>query len=159
MWYYAPWLKWLLTYDITPNRCFKWFIRLLPRPFRICWSWKYWTRVSWWTSTQKALLNLKLNFNFILRYNKTFYQKMHFIQKDSYANYLSYDTLWTCVAIMGAEVWHLPWRVIFSRFLALTNTWALVTRRNLKNPPKITLHGNCHSSAPITATKVPRVSF
>ena len=46
----------------------------------------------------------------------------------------------------------------FSRFLALTNTWSLETRRKLQNLPKITLHGNCHSSAPIKATKLPIVA-
>ena len=46
----------------------------------------------------------------------------------------------------------------FSGFLALTNTWALVTRKKLQNPPKITLRGNCHSSAAIIATHVHKVS-
>ena len=49
--------------------------------------------------------------------------------------------------------------LVFNKFLSLTNIWALITRRKLQNPPKITLHGNCHSSAPITDTKVPRVTF
>ena len=31
---------------VGPTRCFKWFFRLLPRPFRICWSLKYWMRES-----------------------------------------------------------------------------------------------------------------
>ena len=31
-------------------------------------------------------------------------QKVHFIQKDSYANYLLYGTLGTCVALIGAEL-------------------------------------------------------
>ena len=61
-------------------------------------------------------------------------------------------------AVEGLRSTGLP-RLVFSKFLALTNIWALITRRKLQNPPKITLHGNCHSSAPITDTKVPRVPF
>ena len=87
-----------------------------------------------------------------------FIRKWILYKKDSNA-YLSYDTLWTCVAIIGDEVWQFPWSAIFNRFLALKNTWPLVTTRKFQNPPKITLHGNCHSSAPITATKVPGSHF
>ena len=32
-----------------------------------------------------------------------------------------------------------------------------MTRRKRQNVPKATLHGNCHSSAPITATQVPKL--
>ena len=33
-------------------------------------------------------------------------QQVHFIQKDSYADYLSYGTLLTCVAIMAEHYGH-----------------------------------------------------
>ena len=53
----------------------------------------------------KALQNLNLNFNFVLRYNKKFNQKViFFTKKDRYANYISYGTLWTCVDIMVAKI-------------------------------------------------------
>ena len=45
-----------------PTIYFEWFFCLLPRSFGICWSWKYWMRVSWWTSTHKALQNPNSNF-------------------------------------------------------------------------------------------------
>ena len=61
------------------------------------------------------------------------------------------------VAFVAAELWHIPHKVIFGRFLYLTNTWALMTRRRLQNQLKITLYGICHSSAPINATPVPKV--
>ena len=73
-----------------------------------------------------------------------------------YTNYLSYDTFCT---VFGAEVWQIPWRVIFSGFGAVTNTWELMTRRKLQNQPKISLHGKCHSSAPIKTTKLLEVPF
>ena len=47
----------------------------------------------------------------------------------------------------------------FCRIFALTNTWALMIRRTLQNPPKITLHGICHSLAPIGAKRFPEVPF
>ena len=53
------------TWMAGPTRYFEWFFHLLPRSFGICWSSKYWMRVSWWTSTLKAWQNSNLNFNFI----------------------------------------------------------------------------------------------
>ena len=38
-------------------------------------------------------------------------------------------------------------------------SWALMTRRKLQNPLKISPDGNCHSSAPKKATEVPKVPF
>ena len=49
---------------------------------------------------------------------------------------------------MGALVGELPCRVIFCGFGALTNTKALMNRRKMLNPPKITRHGNSHSATP-----------
>ena len=63
----------------------------------------------------------------------------------------------TFVAVMGAELWQIPYRDIFGGFWALTRTWALMTRRRFQNLPKIALYGMCHSSAHKKATKVPKV--
>ena len=45
-------------------------------------------------------------------------------------------------------------QVFFDGFGGLTNTGALMNRRKLLNPPKITLHKNCHSTAPIRALNI-----
>ena len=50
-------------------------------------------------------------------------------------------------------------KVIFCGFGALTNTKALMKRRKMQNPPKITLYGNSHSATPKMAINVPKVSF
>ena len=49
---------------------------------------------------------------------------------------------------MGALLGELPCRVIFCGFGALTNTKALMNRRKMQNPPKITRHGNSCSATP-----------
>ena len=54
----------------------------------------------------KTLLNPNLNFNFIERYNGTFFIKNFFLEKDSCA----------FVAVMGAELSQLPCRVIVGGF-------------------------------------------
>ena len=59
-------------------------------------------------SITKPKFELQLN----LAFNMTFYQQVLFIQKDSYANYLSYDTLGTFVAFMGGQNW-----LMFSNFV------------------------------------------
>ena len=43
-------------------------------------------------------------------------------------------------------------------FWALTDTWALMNGRKLKDPPKINLYVNCHSTAHIMAIQVSKVS-
>ena len=52
---------------VGPTRYFKRFFWLLPRPFRICQSLKYWMRESGVSGIQWALLNLNLKFNLIQR--------------------------------------------------------------------------------------------
>ena len=66
-------------------------------------------------------------------------------------------TLITCVALKGAELYQIQCRVIFCGLLANTNTWALMTRRDLQNLLKITLHGIFHCLAPKRATKFPKM--
>ena len=58
---------------------------------------------------------------------------------------------------MGAVLCQLPCKVIFGRFynfLLFMSAQAIVSAQN---PAKINLHGNCHITAPIRATKVPKV--
>ena len=65
------------------------------------------------TGIQKAFQSLNLYFNLILRYNKTFYQKMHFKRKNCRANYLSNGTLGTFLALIGADILQLLCRLFF----------------------------------------------
>ena len=68
-------------------------------------------------------------------------------------------TLITCVAFKGPKLYQIQCRVIFCGLLANTNTLALMTRRDLQNPLKITLHGIFHCLAPNRATKFPKMPF
>ena len=56
--------------------------------------------------------------------------------KDSCVQYLSHGTLGSSVALSEAELQLLLCRAFFGRFRVLTNTWALMNRRKLQNPPK-----------------------
>ena len=47
---------------------------------------------------------------------ETFYQQVHFIPKDNNANHLSYGTLGTFVACIGAQLLQLPCRVFLADF-------------------------------------------
>ena len=60
---------------------------------------------------------------------------------------------------MWALLGELACRVVFCRFEALKNTKALMNRRKMLNPPKITQHGNPHSATPKKAIHVHKVSF
>ena len=80
-------------------------------------------------------------------------------KKDSYANYLSYETFGTFVALMGAELWQLPGRVIFGGFLQLSPSPEFPGTCECKNLPKITLYGNSHSSEAIIASQVHNVPY
>ena len=57
MWYIHPVTRGTSTSMAGLTRYFEWFFHLLARCFGVCWSSKYWMRVSWWTSTQKAWHN------------------------------------------------------------------------------------------------------
>ena len=82
-----------------------------------------------------------------------------YTKKDSYANYFSYCTLESCIAFMGAELWQLPWRVVFGRFCGFLLVMSGDTLVSVQNPPKRTLYGNCHSSAPMIAALVCKVPY
>ena len=109
-----PVTKGTSTLMACPTRYFERFFHLFARYFWGCWSSKYWMRVSWSTSTQKLWQDQSVNFNFIYRFNNTFYQQVHFILSLKLCQ-LSF--IWhirsLCVAFMGAELWQLPWRVVF----------------------------------------------
>ena len=63
---------------------------------------------------------------------------MHFKRKDSSAHYPYNGPLRTFVALLGAGLGQFPCRVFFGGFWALTNTWALMNKRNKRiNPQKI----------------------
>ena len=89
----------------------------------------------------------------------TYYLTEPFVQKDFYAHYLSYDILETYVAFLGAFLWQLPCRHIFGWFYNFLSFMSAQVSRSGQNPPKICLHGNCHSTAPIIATEVPKVPY
>ena len=55
---------------------------------------------------------------------------------------------------MGPELWQLPCRVIFGGFCNFILAMSAHVFVSAQNPPKITIHINCYSSAPINATKV-----
>ena len=53
--------------------------------------------------------------------------------------------------------WPLPRKVIFGGFGSLTYTQALMNKRKVQIPRKITLQGNWHSTAPRRATNVTKL--
>ena len=77
---------------------------------------KYFARVLQSYSTQKALQNQHFDFNSIWRYRVLIYQKVCFIQKDSFAIYLNNGTLGTFVTHQGVGLWQLPSKGIFGIF-------------------------------------------
>ena len=66
-------------------------------------------------STQQALQNL----NFVW----PFFQKVHFIGKDSFVIYLYNGIIETFVAHLGAVLWQLLWRVSFGGFWTPWHSW------------------------------------
>ena len=106
------------------------------------------------TGTQKTLQNPNINLHLIFR-------KVYFItKKNRFTHYLSNGTLGALLGLLEAELQQLSYRANFGRFcnflLFMSAAQVLVSAQN---PPKITLHGNCCSSASIRATKVPKVPF
>ena len=72
-----------------------------------------------------------------LPYSVHIYQKVHFIGKNSFANYLYNGTLGTFVAHRGAVLGQLLCRVIFGWFFF--DTLELINKEKLQNIPNIYL--------------------
>ena len=49
--------------------------------------------------------------------------------------------------------------LVFGGFWALISTRALMTEEKLYNPPKVSLHINCHSTVPIMATWLTNATY
>ena len=95
----------------------------------------------YWGCEVKIFLCLKC-FDFrVQKHNKTFYQKVYFILKYGFVQYLSNGTMGTSTAHMKADLHQLPCNVVFGRVWALTNIWQFIYRRKLQSLPKIILHG------------------
>ena len=82
-----------------------------------------------------------------------------FYKKNTFAHYLSNGILGTDVALLDAELQQLSYRAFFSRFCNFLLFISAQVPVSVQNPPEIILHSNCYNSAPMKATKVPKVPF
>ena len=127
---------------------------LLLQTFRKCWCLKKFDegKCCFRPSIGITKTKFELQPHIVLQHN--ILSKMHFLIKDSYAKYLLNSTSKTYLALL---IYDLHWKGIFGGFLELTNTLALMKKRKLQKPPKITHRGNYHSSTPRKAKMVPKV--